>query len=61
MGVGKRVFGELGDGRPVHIYTLTNSNGVEARITNYGGALVSLKVPDQHGRIGDVVLGYDTL
>ena len=61
MGVGKRVFGTLGDGRLVHIYTLTNSNGVEARITNYGGALVSLEVPDRHGRMGDVVLGYDAL
>jgi aldose 1-epimerase len=61
MDVGKRVFGTLGDGRPVHIYTLINSNGVEARITNYGGALVSLRVPDRHGRMGDVVLGYDTL
>ncbi len=61
MGIGKRVFGTLGDGRPVHIYTLTNSNGVEARITNYGGALVSLRIPDRHGRMGDVVLGYNTL
>ena len=61
MGVGKRVFGTLGNGRPVHIYTLANSNGVEARITNYGGALASLEVPDRHGRMGNVVLGYDTL
>lgn len=61
MGVEKSVFGTLGDGRPVHIYTLTNSNGVEARITNYGGALVSLEVPDRHGRMGDIVLGYDIL
>ena len=61
MGVEKSVFGTLGDGRPVHIYTLTNSNGVEARITNYGGALVSLRVPDRHGNMGDIVLGYDTL
>jgi aldose 1-epimerase len=61
MGVRKRFFGMLEDSRPVHIYTLTNSNGVEARITNYGGALISLRVPDRHGRMGDVVLGYDTL
>ena len=49
------------DGRPAQIYTLTNAKGMEARITNYGGALVSLKVPDRHGVLGDVVLGFDSL
>jgi aldose 1-epimerase len=42
------------------IYTLTNQNGLEARITNYGGTLVSLKTPDRNGAMADVVLGFDS-
>lgn len=57
----KEVFGRLADGRAVDIYTLTNRNGVEARIINYGAAIVSLKVPDRSGKLDDVVLGYDSL
>ncbi len=57
----KRPFGKTSDGQPVDLYVLTNKNGVEAAITNYGGAVVSLKVPDRNGKFGDVVLGYDSL
>ena len=57
----KEAFGKLADGRAVDIYTLTNRNGVEVRITNYGAAVVSLKVPDRDGKFQDVVLGYDSL
>lgn len=39
-------FGNL-DGRPVNLYTLANASGMEAAITNYGGIIVSLKVPDR--------------
>jgi len=49
------------DGRPAQLYILTNAKGAEARITNYGGVLVSLKVPDRNGALGDVVLGFDSL
>lgn len=54
-------FGTSPDGQPVTLYTLRNANGVEARICNYGGIVVSLKTPDKHGQLGDVVLGYDDL
>ncbi|HUA68329.1 MAG TPA: aldose epimerase family protein [Candidatus Saccharimonadales bacterium] len=54
-------FGKTTDGRTVDIYTLRNANGMEARITNYGGIVVSLTAPDRDGRFGDVVLGYDNL
>lgn len=57
----KRSFGKMPDGTAVDIYTLTNDKGVEARITNYGAILVSMKAPDRRGNLGDVVLGYDTL
>jgi aldose 1-epimerase len=49
------------DGKQVSIYTLTNRKGAEARITNYGGIVVSLRVPDRKGQMDDVVLGFDTL
>jgi len=56
----KRAFGKTPDGTAVDLYTLTNDKGVEAKITNYGGVLVSMKVPDRRGKLADVVLGYDT-
>jgi len=49
------------DGSQVDLYTLRNSNGLEAEITNYGGIAVSLTVPDKNAKFGDVVLGYDNL
>jgi aldose 1-epimerase len=55
------LFGKTPDGVEVHVFTLTNSKGVEARIINYGGIVLSLKVPDRAGKMGDVVLGYETL
>jgi aldose 1-epimerase len=54
-------FGRTGDGVNARIFTLTNKNGLEARITNYGGIVVSLKTPDRNGAMADVVLGFDTL
>ncbi len=57
----KSPFGKLTTGTPVDLYTLTNAAGMEARITNYGGIVVSLKTPDKSGTMDDVVLGFDTL
>jgi len=54
-------FGKTPDGKQVDIFTLRNPDGIEARICNYGGILVSLKTPDRHGRLEDVVLGWDHL
>lgn len=56
----KEDFGSV-YGKKVELYTLTNRNGVEAKIITYGGALISLKVPDRKGNFGDIVLGYDNL
>jgi len=44
-----------------NVYTLRNKSGFEVSITNYGGAITSLKTPDRHGRFGDVVLGFETI
>jgi len=57
----KQAFGKTADGTAVELYTLTNANGVEAKIITYGGIVVSLRVPDRKGMPGDVVLGYDDL
>ena len=57
----KSSFGKLSDGTAVDLYTLTNKAGLEARIINWGGIVVSLKTPDAAGKPGDVVLGFDTL
>jgi aldose 1-epimerase len=54
----ERTFGKLGD-TPVQLYTLTNKNGLIARITNYGATLTELHVPDRTGALADVVLGFD--
>lgn len=54
-----RPFGQTPSGEKVDLYTLTNSKGMEAAISTYGGVVVSLKVPDRTGTLGDVVLGFD--
>jgi aldose 1-epimerase len=56
----KKSFGKTPDGQPVDLYVLTNKSGAEVSITNYGGAVVSIKVLDRNGKMADVVLGYDT-
>lgn len=48
-------------GYKCYLITLKNKNGMTARITNFGGAVVGLEVPDRDGNMADVVLGYDTL
>ncbi len=48
-------------GKPTALYILKNENGAEACITNYGGRLVSVVVPDKNGKMTDVVLGYDKI
>lgn len=48
-------------GKPTALYVLKNKNGAEACVTNYGGRLVSVMVPDRNGKMTDVVLGYDNV
>ena len=54
-------FGRMKDGTVVNLYTLTNSQGTELKITNYGATITSLKVADKEGKLADVVLGFDSL
>ncbi len=60
-GVKKESFGTLPDGTPVDLYTMTNVHGMEIRVTNYGGIVVSLRVPDKKGNLDDIALGFDDL
>ena len=57
----KKPFGKTRDGQPVEIYTLVNKNGLSAEISNYGGIVRTLSVPDKSGQFLDIVAGYNTL
>lgn len=48
-------------GKRVGLYILRNASGMEVCITNYGGRIVSIMVPDRNGKFQDVVLGHDTI
>ena len=54
-------FGTAPDGQAVQLITLTNAKGVEMRVMTYGAIILSLKTPDRTGKLGDIVLGYDSL
>jgi aldose 1-epimerase len=57
----QRSFGRTRDGVDTEIYTLTNANGLVAKVTDYGATLTGLWLPDRSGKLGDVVLGYERL
>ena len=61
MNIGSEHFGLMPDGHEVKLFTLTNDQGMEAKIINYGGIITAINVPDRDGKIGDVVVGHDTL
>ena len=58
--VTKQVFGHTSDGTPVDLYSLADGK-VEARIMTYGGIIFSLRTPDRNGKLGDVVLGCNSV
>ena len=57
----KTSFGALPDGRAADSYTLKNANGMEVKITNYGGVVSHWTAPDKDGKYEDIVLGFDSL
>jgi aldose 1-epimerase len=61
MKVESKVFGRTPEGAEVKIYTLSNTKGMTVKITEYGGIITELWVPDRNGKPGDVVLGFDNL
>lgn len=60
-GLDPEAFADTIKGKATALYTLTNANGMEVCITNYGGRVVSLMVPDKDGKLTDVVLGFDNV
>jgi len=60
QGISKELWGEV-DGKQVWLYTITNNSGASIQLTNYGGIITSIKVPDRDGKLDDVVLGFDNL
>ncbi|MBN8733315.1 MAG: galactose mutarotase [Acidobacteria bacterium] len=61
MTITKEAFGATPAGESVDVYTLSNTKGMQVRISTYGAIVVSMVVPDKAGKAGDVVLGFDSL
>ncbi len=59
--ISQESFGTLEDGTEAQLFTLANANGMEVQITNYGGIVTSIRVPDNEGELENVVLGFDDL
>jgi len=60
-GLKKADFQTTVNGKAVDLYVLTNQSGMEVCVTNYGGRIVSVMVPDKDGNYQDVVLGFDSI
>ena len=56
-----RLFGKMEDGREVSEYTISNKNGIQVKVINYGGIITSVQTPDKDGNFDDIVAGFDTL
>lgn len=61
MKISKVNFGLTTDGIEAHLYCIENNNGASISLINYGAAIQAINVPDKHGNITDVLLGYDTI
>lgn len=60
-GLKKENFKQIVDGKPVELFILSNKNGLEMSVTNYGAKIVSIHVPDKNGKLTDVVLGHNSI
>lgn len=60
-GLKREDFQAVVQGKQTDLYTLTNSNGMEVSVTNYGGALVAIMVPDREGKMANVIQGHDSI
>jgi aldose 1-epimerase len=61
MKITSEPYGVTPSGDPMLIFSLTNNHRMKVKITNYGGIIAALNVPDRNGRLDDVVLGHDSL
>ena len=60
-GLKREDFQAMVQGKETDLYTLTNAQGMEVSITNYGGSLVSIMVPDRDGKMANVIQGHDCI
>ena len=60
-GLKRKDFQAMVQGKETDLYTLTNAQGMEVSITNYGGSLVSIMVPDRDGKMANVIQGHDCI
>ncbi len=60
MTISKDPFGTI-EGKQVYLYTLRNKQGMTVKITNYGGIVTSIIMPDRNGDMTDIALGFDSL
>jgi aldose 1-epimerase len=61
MKVDTESFGRLSNKEDAQLFTLQNSQGITVKLTNFGGTIISVLVPDRKGKLDDVVLGFDSL
>src|SRR5690349_21197640 len=59
-GITEKAFGNY-ENNPVTEYTITNSNGMQISILNYGGTVTKIMTPDKNNKMGDVILGFESL
>jgi aldose 1-epimerase len=59
--ISEQAFGVTQGGDSVTLFTFANGNGLEVKIMNYGGIVTHLSVPDEAGKVEDIVLGFDQL
>lgn len=57
----KEAFDTIYNEKPISLYTLTNKNGLEMQVTNFGGRIITLFTPDKNGKMEDIVLGYENI
>ena len=57
----KKNFEAIIDGKKVGLFTLVNDNNIRIDITNFGGRLITLNVPDKNWKLDDIILGYSSL
>ena len=61
MEIKRENFQKVLDGKSIDLFALKNTNDMVVKITNYGGKIVQILIPDRDGNLGDVVLGYETI
>ena len=59
LSVTEAPFGKLPSGEQTTLYTLTNANGVVVKLSNFGGTITSINIPDRAGKMGDIILGFN--